>query len=182
MCCKSVPKMFAKVRQKCLQKFSKNVCKSAPKIFAKVRQNVCKSAPKCLQKSAKKNCFAKVRRKCWEKCAKNLCKSAPKRCFLSPELGKRGFTYLQVVPAFIGAKQVMTRDIIKCTFIPFPGLQIKRAILSTCLCFQRILSYPFQKNHEVRKRHGLRTPNEGINQRYLKNWADVADKICFGRT
>ena len=28
--------------------------------------------------------------------------------------------------------------------------------------------------------HGLRTPNEGINQRYLKNWADVADKICFG--
>ena len=30
--------------------------------------------------------------------------------------------------------------------------------------------------------HGLRTPDEGINQRYLKNWADVADKICFGRT
>ena len=30
--------------------------------------------------------------------------------------------------------------------------------------------------------HGLRTPNEGINQRYLKNRADVADKICFGRT
>ena len=30
--------------------------------------------------------------------------------------------------------------------------------------------------------HGLRTPNEGINQRYLKNWADVADKICFGNT
>ena len=30
--------------------------------------------------------------------------------------------------------------------------------------------------------HGLRTPNEGINQRYLKNWADVADKIRFGRT
>ena len=25
--------------------------------------------------------------------------------------------------------------------------------------------------------HGLRTPNEGINQRYLRNWADVADKI-----
>ena len=23
---------------------------------------------------------------------------------------------------------------------------------------------------------------EGIIQRYLKNWADVADKICFGRT
>ena len=30
--------------------------------------------------------------------------------------------------------------------------------------------------------HGLRTPNDGINQKYLKNWADVADKICFGRT
>ena len=25
-------------------------------------------------------------------------------------------------------------------------------------------------------RHGLRTPNEGINQRNLKIWADVADK------
>ena len=25
--------------------------------------------------------------------------------------------------------------------------------------------------------HGLRTSNEGINQRYLKNWADVADKV-----
>jgi hypothetical protein len=30
--------------------------------------------------------------------------------------------------------------------------------------------------------HELRTPNEGKNQRYLKNWADVADKIYFGRT
>ena len=30
--------------------------------------------------------------------------------------------------------------------------------------------------------HGLRTPNEDINQQFLKNWADVADKICFGRT
>ena len=30
--------------------------------------------------------------------------------------------------------------------------------------------------------HGLRTPNEGISQRNLKIWADVADKICFGRT
>ena len=27
----------------------------------------------------------------------------------------------------------------------------------------------------------LRTPNEGIDQRYLKIWADVANKICFGR-
>ena len=30
--------------------------------------------------------------------------------------------------------------------------------------------------------HGLWTPHEGINWRNLKNWADVADKICFGRT
>ena len=30
--------------------------------------------------------------------------------------------------------------------------------------------------------HGLQTPNEGINQRNLKSWADVADKIFFGRT
>ena len=30
--------------------------------------------------------------------------------------------------------------------------------------------------------HGLRTPNEGINQRNPKIWADVADKIWFGRT
>ena len=29
------------------------------------------------------------------------------------------------------------------------------------------------------KLHGLRTPNECINHRYLKNWADVADKTCF---
>ena len=30
--------------------------------------------------------------------------------------------------------------------------------------------------------HGLRTHNEGINQRNMKIWADVVDKICFGRT
>ena len=30
--------------------------------------------------------------------------------------------------------------------------------------------------------HGLRTPNEGINQRSLKIWAYVADKICFSHT
>ena len=53
--------------------------------------------------------------------------------FLSPEPGEWGFTYLQVVSAFSGAKQVATSDIIKCAFIPFSGLQIKRAILSTCL-------------------------------------------------
>ena len=36
-------------------------------------------------------------------------------------------------------------------------------------------------NYHTRE-HGLRTPNEGINQRSLKFWVDVADKICFGRT
>ena len=30
--------------------------------------------------------------------------------------------------------------------------------------------------------HGLGTHNEGINQRNLKFWTDVADKVCFGRT
>ena len=35
------------------------------------------------------------------------------------------------------------------------------------------------KNYQY---HGLRTPNGGINLKYLKIWADVADKICFGRT
>ena len=29
--------------------------------------------------------------------------------------------------------------------------------------------------------HGLRTPNEGVNQRNLKFFAYVADKICFGQ-
>ena len=32
------------------------------------------------------------------------------------------------------------------------------------------------------KVHGLRTPKEGINQRYLKNLTDMGDEICFGRT
>ena len=27
----------------------------------------------------------------------------------------------------------------------------------------------------------LRTPNQDVNQRYLKNWADEADKTCLGR-
>ena len=30
--------------------------------------------------------------------------------------------------------------------------------------------------------HGLLTPNEGMNKRNVKFWADMADKICFGRT
>ena len=41
--------------------------------------------------------------------------------------------------------------------------------------------YPFLKREDAQN-HGLRTPNKGIIQRNLKFWADVADKICFGRT
>ena len=37
----------------------------------------------------------------------------------------------------------------------------------------------FSKLEYVRSNHGLRTPNGSINQRNLKIWADVADKICF---
>ena len=36
-----------------------------------------------------------------------------------------------------------------------------------------------QTNHLL---HRLWTPNEGINQRNLKFWANVANKIYFGRT
>ena len=40
----------------------------------------------------------------------------------------------------------------------------------------------YERNWDHTLPHGLWTPNEGINQRYLKYWADVADKIRFGRT
>ena len=40
----------------------------------------------------------------------------------------------------------------------------------------------FASDLHITHKHGLQTPNEGINQRNLKIWADVADKICFGRT
>ena len=50
----------------------------------------------------------------------------------------------------------------------------------TKICFD---FYMLIVNHgAVYLNHGPRTPNEGINQRNLKFWADVADKICFGRT
>ena len=51
-----------------------------------------------------------------------------------------------------------------------------REILASNSVTRKILSIPDDFMH------GLRTPNEGINQRYLKNWADMADKICFGHT
>jgi hypothetical protein len=37
-------------------------------------------------------------------------------------------------------------------------------------------------NHKNEFSQGLRTPNEGINQKNLKIWTDVADKFFFGRT
>ena len=36
--------------------------------------------------------------------------------------------------------------------------------------------------NEINQGHELQTPNEGINQRNLKIWADGAGKICFDRT
>ena len=41
------------------------------------------------------------------------------------------------------------------------------------LKFSRFLLYEYD--------HGLWTPNKGKNQRNLKFWAVLADKICFGR-
>ena len=49
-----------------------------------------------------------------------------------------------------------------------------------CAC--NIILFWFIEQIWLGYQHGLRTPSEGINQRYLKNWADAADKICFGRT
>ena len=47
----------------------------------------------------------------------------------------------------------------------------------------RVAFYLVNGNSTVDKNdHGLQTSNEGINQRDLKIWADVADKICFSRT
>ena len=63
--------------------------------------------------------------------------------------------------------QFQKKICIICINFEFPFL-----ILSDQLCV-------VEKQHHM---HGLRTPNEGINQRHLKNWADVADKRCFGRT
>ena len=45
---------------------------------------------------------------------------------------------------------------------------------------QVCLGYP--EKQMLSRNHGLRTPDEGIKQWNLKFWADVADKICSGRT
>ena len=54
------------------------------------------------------------------------------------------------------------------------------ATAMTCLPKNGVLRFNYRPSGSMH--HGLRTPNEGINQRNLKFWADVADKICFGRT
>ena len=46
------------------------------------------------------------------------------------------------------------------------------------LCYTKLEKF-LPKN---RYTHGLRTPNEGKNQRNLKIQADVADKICCRHT
>ena len=56
----------------------------------------------------------------------------------------------------------------------FPDIRYSYKIINASLRLQPNFCYNIK--------HGLRTPIEGINQRYLKNWADVAVKICFGRT
>ena len=61
--------------------------------------------------------------------------------------------------------------------------------ISLCLCFIfDFFQFQVRSNRwfgEMKKVdtciHGLQTPNGGINQRNQKIWADVADKICFGR-
>ena len=55
------------------------------------------------------------------------------------------------------------------------------------LCVLHIIPLDITKYNNISTQneassHGLQTPNEGINQRYLKKCADVADKICFGLT
>ena len=57
---------------------------------------------------------------------------------LCPEPDGTGLAYLQVVSAFSGAGLLMTSTIINCTFIPFPGLHIKRDNPNTCLRFQKL--------------------------------------------
>ena len=54
-------------------------------------------------------------------------------------------------------------------------------------CQRKLLNFEFRIIGTLSKighhfSHGLRTINEGINQRKLKIWADAADKMCFGRT
>ena len=54
------------------------------------------------------------------------------------------------------------------------------------ICEGAISTLKFQGNFILqtadRQNHELPTLNEGINQKYVKIWANVVDKIWFGRT
>ena len=65
-------------------------------------------------------------------------------------------------------------------YIYIQFLQFTKGTLSLKVSFPYCGTAYFLKMNPIL--HGLRTPNEGINQRYLKNWADVADKICCRHT
>ena len=73
------------------------------------------------------------------------------------------------IPTLINTQaewQALAASMIRCSLV--------------CPKLRRVHAIIHSASH--RHYHGLRTPNEGINQRNLKIWADVADKICFGRT
>ena len=59
---------------------------------------------------------------------------------------------------------------------------ISDVLASIFMYISRERDHPERDDDIITRTHGLRTPNEGINQRNLKILADVADKICFGRT
>ena len=68
-------------------------------------------------------------------------------------------------------------DLRKKGLLIFKNLKNKNSEIYLCTLIEAAQRSAVQSSD-----HGLRTPNEGINQRNLKIKADVADKICFGRT
>ena len=127
---------FAKVHQKCLQKCAKKDCKSAPKccksvpkMFERVRQKNClaKVLQKCLQKFPKNTTMRrkwklfKSRTRCngalltykndckktvWQKCTKNVCKSAPKNTTMRWEWLSQSRTRYNAYGALLTSKNV----------------------------------------------------------------------------
>ena len=67
----------------------------------------------------------------------------------------------------------------------YPAATYSRTSKCSAICISMLYMYAksvMTWSTHVCWNHGLRTPNEGINRRNLKFWADVADDICFGRT
>ena len=58
----------------------------------------------------------------------------------------------------------------------------KRQWRNICRCTRKLNPYslPLETPKPYQFSHGLRTPNESINQRYMKSWVDVADKTSLG--